>query len=131
VPDCDQHFQQQNIGYFSMKLDGNIGNTNGEMHNMDQIFHSFMEFVFGDGMMTEEMRVGVSGIFVRAEQKESQRNSEDCDPKDLPGIFRFELWIRDVSVKLIVKEALVKWRESVYKVFGIENERKFKISFRK
>jgi hypothetical protein len=107
-----------------MKLHERIGNQNGEMDKLDQIFHAFLDFVFSGGLATEGMRSAVSGVFVRAE---IQMESQQRDLKDLPGIFRFELWIRDKSMQDIFQKALAIWRDRFRKEFGIE--KKIKISF--
>jgi hypothetical protein len=59
---------------------------------------------------------------------ESQNNENYHTLKDLPGKFRFELWIQDQSVKHnIILEGLTKWRDDVQEEFGIE--KKIKIGF--
>jgi hypothetical protein len=112
-------------GYFSMELHGKI-NHYREMNQLDEIFHAFVVFIFGGGLATEGMRSAVIGIFVRAEiQMESQMR----DPRDLPGTFRFELWIGDKRMQYVFQKSLAKWIEDVRKELGIE--KKIKICFNK
>jgi hypothetical protein len=106
-----------------MKFHEKIGNHNGEMDKLDQIFHAFMDFVFGGGLATEGMRSAVNGVFVRADiQINNQQREDHCNAKDLLGTFRFELWIRDKNMQHIFLECLAKWRDDVRKEFGIENK---------
>jgi hypothetical protein len=100
------------------------------MDKLDSIFHKFLAFVFGGGLTTEEMRAAVNGIFVRAKvQIETQKGEVYHNLKELPGKFRFELWIRDLNVSHVFVESLTKWRDDAQKEFGIE--KKIKIYFTK
>jgi hypothetical protein len=51
VPDCD-HQSQHNGGYFFMILFEKAGNYDGKIDKLDQMFDSFLQFVFGGGLTT-------------------------------------------------------------------------------
>jgi hypothetical protein len=126
VPDCDQK-SQQNGGYFSIRFFVKVGNKDGNMDKLDQIFTSFLLLVFEGGLATEEIHSVVSGIFVRAEIQLGNKNIEDYNnPDDLPAKFCFELWIRDVSMQNIFSKDMNKWTADVVRgEFGFGRETKF------